>query len=214
VDNTLIHETAPSDLAGRVGLVFDNPFNQISGTRFTVRDEIAFGLENLGLSRHEMLDRVEAILEKVGLNGLADRSPFALSGGQQQRLALASVMVMEPEILVLDEPTSQLDPSGTREVFETLRALTSQSGITVVLASHKLDRIAAYADRVVALHSGEIALDGPPNEVLTSAELSTINLRPTRYTEIASAAQSLGLVASNTRLPVDLQEAQNVFALH
>ncbi|MGE5602468.1 MAG: energy-coupling factor ABC transporter ATP-binding protein, partial [Nitrososphaerales archaeon] len=119
----LIH-TPLAELAGEVALVFANPFNQITGARFTVREELAFGLENMGCPREEMLPRIEEALGLTGLAELADRSPYALSGGQQQRLAIASVMVMHPRVLVLDEPTSQLDPVGTREVFETLDSLT------------------------------------------------------------------------------------------
>ena len=107
-------------LAGEVGLVFANPFNQITGARFTVREEVAFGLENLGVPRDEMLPRDRGGPGAGRAERVADRSPYALSGGQQQRVAIASVIVMRPKVLVLDEPTSQLDPVGTREVFETL----------------------------------------------------------------------------------------------
>ncbi len=115
-----------AELSGTVGLVFSNPFNQITGARFTVRDEIAFGLENTGVPPDEMLARIDAVMEVTNLTELADRSPYGLSGGQQQRLAIASVLVMEPQVLVLDEPTSQLDPVGSREVFSVLRGLVEQ----------------------------------------------------------------------------------------
>lgn len=156
----LIH-TPLAELAGEIALVFANPFNQITGARFTVREELAFGLENMGCPREEMLPRIDEALRLTGLADLAERSPYALSGGQQQRLAIASVMVMRPKVLVLDEPTSQLDPVGTREVFETLDGLT-KSGMTVVLAEHKLEWMAVHADRVLVLHEGKIVKDGPP----------------------------------------------------
>ena len=199
-------------LAGTVGLVFANPFNQISGARFTVRDEVAFGLENLGVPRSEMLVRTNEILAMAGLEHIAGRSPYALSGGQQQRVALAAVMVMRPQVLVLDEPTSQLDPTGTREVFEALAALAGQSHITVVLAEHKLEPIAAHADRVVVLAQGRIVADGSPANVLSSPDLERYGLLPTRYTQAARLAVARGLAQPAERLPVTLDEATGFFS--
>ncbi len=203
-------KTPLSDLAGEIGLVFANPFNQITGARFTVREEMAFGLENMGCPREEMLPRIEETLRLTGLEALADRSPYALSGGQQQRLAIASVMVMRPKVLVLDEPTSQLDPVGTREVFETLDNLT-KTGMTVVLAEHKLEWIAVHADRVILLDDGRIVKDGPPRQVLADPELEQHGLAPTRYTQAARLAVERG-VASNGHLPVTLDEAIAFFS--
>jgi energy-coupling factor transport system ATP-binding protein len=203
--------TPLSELAGEIGLVFANPFNQITGARFTVREELAFGLENMGCPRDEMLLRIEESLRLTGLTGLADRSPYALSGGQQQRLAIASVMVMRPKVLVLDEPTSQLDPLGTREVFQTLDNLT-KTGMTVVLAEHKLEWIAVYADRVIVLHGGRIVRDGPPLEVLVDPALEEYGLSLTRYTQAARLAVSRGLVPPGRTLPVTLEQATAFFA--
>ena len=202
-------------LAGRVGLVFANPFNQITGARFTVREEVAFGLENLGVPREEMPARIEEVLALAGLDGLADRSPYALSGGQQQRLAIASVIVMRPQVLVLDEPTSQLDPVGTREVFETLHRLartgSDAAETTVVLAEHKLEWIAVYADRVIVLDRGRIVADGPPAVVLADPALADYGLAPTRYTAAAQLAVSRGLVPTASPLPVTLEQAVAYF---
>jgi len=105
-----------------VGLVFQNPFNQISGAKYSVYEEIAFGLENMGVPREEIKSRVDQALILTGIDDLADRSPYSLSGGQQQRVALTSILVMQPKVLVLDEPTSQMDPVGTREVFGVIRS--------------------------------------------------------------------------------------------
>lgn len=204
-------KTPLAALAGEVGLVFANPFNQITGARFTVREEMAFGLENMGCPRAEMLPRIEEALRVTGLAELADRSPYALSGGQQQRLAIASVMVMRPKVLVLDEPTSQLDPVGTREVFETLDSLT-KTGVTVVLAEHKLEWIAVHADRVVLLHGGRIVKDGRPRQVLADPELEQYGLAPTRYTQAARLAVERGLAPTDRELPVTLAEAIAFFS--
>jgi energy-coupling factor transporter ATP-binding protein EcfA2 len=200
-----------ADLAGQVGLVFANPFNQITGARFTVREEIAFGLENLGVPREQMPGRIDAALALVGLTELADRSPYALSGGQQQRLAIASVVVMRPRVLVLDEPTSQLDPVGTREVFETLAGLAGPSGTTVLLAEHKLEWIAVHADRVVVLQAGRIVADGAPAEVLADPRLAEWGLTPTRYTQAGRFAAERGLSPREAALPVTLEQATAYF---
>jgi energy-coupling factor transport system ATP-binding protein len=198
-------------LAGEVGLVFANPFNQITGARFTVREEIAFGLENLGVPRDEMAARVDEVLALVGLADIGDRSPYALSGGQQQRVAIASVIVMRPRVLVLDEPTSQLDPVGTREVFETLHQLATADGITVVLAEHKLEWIAVYADRVIVLDRGRIERDGPPRQVLADSGLAQFGLAATRYTQVARLAIERGLAPPDRALPVTLEQAVEFF---
>jgi energy-coupling factor transporter ATP-binding protein EcfA2 len=198
-------------LAGTVGLVFANPFNQITGARFSVREEVAFGLENMAVPVEEMRARVEDILHFAGLTDLADRSPFALSGGQQQRLAIASVLVMRPKVVVLDEPTSQLDPIGSKEVFAVLRDLAATDEATVFLAEQKLEWIAAFADRVLVLHEGQLVADGPPGEVLASDELAQFGLEPTRYTQAARAAHSAGLSHAARDLPVTLEEAAEFF---
>ena len=198
-------------LAGAVGLVFANPFNQITGARFTVREEIAFGLENLGVPRAEMAPRIEEVLALTGLSGLADRSPYALSGGQQQRVAIASVLVMRPQVLVLDEPTSQLDPVGTREVFEALHSLAAAGGTTVILVEQKPEWIAVYADRVIVLDRGRIVADGPPREVFAGPDLAQFGLAATRYTQAARLAVERGTAPADRPLPVTLEQATHFF---
>ncbi|MGZ6316471.1 MAG: energy-coupling factor ABC transporter ATP-binding protein [Anaerolineales bacterium] len=195
-----------NDWVLKVGLVFQNPFNQISGAKFTVYEEIAFGLENLGVPREEIRTRVEEALTVNGIRDLADRSPYSLSGGQQQRVALTSILVMQPKVLVLDEPTSQMDPIGTREVFDAIRAL-AERGMTVVLAEHKVEWIAQFADRVVALYEGKILMDGKPREVLTSELLLGNGFGISRYTSAAREARKRGLWPEDRELPVTLDEA-------
>lgn len=193
-----------------VGLAFQNPFNQISGSKFTVYEEIAFGLENIGTPRQEMKTRVEKAMELTGISDLADRSPYALSGGQQQRVALTSILVMEPKVLVLDEPTSQLDPIGTRQVFQVIKEMSDQ-GMTVILSEHKVEWIAEYADRVIALQEGKIILRGTPSQVLTSPRLQDGNFPLSRYTRVARKASQQNLWPEDTPLPVTLQEAKTGF---
>jgi len=207
-----VTETPLSELTGDIGLVFQNPFNQITGARFSVREEIAFGLENLGVPLDEMMHRVDEILSLTGLEALAHRSPMNLSGGQQQRLALASVIVMQPKVLVLDEPTSQLDPVGTREVFSALADLVKAYDMTVLLTSHKLEWIANFTDRVVMLADGRVVMDGSPGEVLTSELMIGHNIGQTRYTQAARTAVEQGLVPEGKPLPVTLEEAIDFFS--
>ena len=194
-----------------VGLAFQNPFNQISGAKYTVFEEIAFGLENTGVPREEIRPRVEDAMKLTDISNLADRSPYSLSGGQQQRVALTSILVMQPRLLVLDEPTSQMDPLGTREVFSVIRKM-AEGGMTVVMVEHKMEWIANFADRVIALKDGQILLEGTPNEVLTSDLLAENGFGISRYTSTARAAKKLGLWKKED-LPVTLDEAVEGFAL-
>jgi energy-coupling factor transporter ATP-binding protein EcfA2 len=200
------------ELAGTIGLVFQNPFNQISGSRFTVRGEVALGLENLGIPRHEIERRVEAALMQSGLEDLAVRSPYALSGGQQQRLAIASILVMQPEVLILDEPTSQLDPIGTNEVFSLLNELVDEQNRTILIVEHKLERIAEFTDRVLVLDNGKLIANGAPRQILTDPLIPQIGVQPTRYTQAAVRAQQRGLIPARSDLPVTLTEARDVFS--
>jgi len=161
-----VHKTTVAEMSRRVGLVFQNPFTQMTGGKLTVYEEAAFGLEYTGVPRDEMMVRIEKALRLLGLWEVRDRSPFALSGGQMQRLAIASVLAMEPDVLVLDEPTSQLDPSGTREVFDAVAALCRQ-GMTVIMAEHKIELLAAHADRILVLHEGKLVTDDTPRNVFS-----------------------------------------------
>jgi energy-coupling factor transport system ATP-binding protein len=192
-----------------VGLAFQNPFNQISGAKYTVFEEIAFGLENTGVPRDEMKPRVEEAMKLTDISNLADRSPYSLSGGQQQRVALTSILVMRPKLLVLDEPTSQMDPIGTREVFGVIRKM-AEGGMTVVMVEHKMEWIANFADRVVALKDGQVLMEGKPNEVLTSELLAENEFGVSRYTSTAREAKKQGLWKKGN-LPVTLDEAVEGF---
>ena len=206
-----VPEVTLGELAGKVGLVFSNPFNQITGARFTVREEVAFGLENLGVPREEMIPRVEHALAITGLADLGERSPYALSGGQQQRLALASMLVMEPQVLVLDEPTSQLDPAGKKEVFAVLDQLAVAGEMTVVIIEHELEWIGSFADRVIVLNAGRITADGLPRDVLADEALMAMGVGNTAYTKAARAARAAGKISHDDPLPVTLEQATDFF---
>lgn len=202
-----LRSVSTEELSGHVGLVFDDPFSQISGSRFTVREELAFGLENLSVPRAEMDDRIDAALEAVGLLELGDRSPFALSGGQQQRLAIASVLVMRPSVLILDEPTSNLDPQGSRQLLQVLESLVEVRGSTVILVENRPEWLAEHADRVVLLAHGRVVADGSPRQVLGSELSERHGVRPADFTLAARAVAQRGLVSRDGPLPVTLEQA-------
>jgi energy-coupling factor transport system ATP-binding protein len=157
------------ELAQHVGMVLQDPEAQLFTS--SVRAETAFAAENLGLPRDEILQRVAWALQTVRLDGLEDRTPAQLSGGQKQRLAIASSLVTRPRLMVLDEPTSQLDPLGTEEVFATLQHLNRELGLTIVLATHKSEQVARFANRVIVLEKGRIVADGSPTEVFSQVAL-------------------------------------------
>jgi|YNPNPStandDraft_1061719.scaffolds.fasta_scaffold07785_2 energy-coupling factor transporter ATP-binding protein EcfA2 len=159
--NTKKHPVA--DMARFVGMVFQDPESQLVQMR--VEDEVAFGPENLGIPPAEIEARVTWALEAVGLSDYRDRSPLMLSGGEQQRVAIAAMLAMRPQVLVLDEPTANLDPAGKSAVFAVLSELAHKHQITIFMATQELERIARFADRVLVLHEGRIALDGAPAEV-------------------------------------------------
>lgn len=154
------------ELALHVGLVFQNPENQLFA--LSVEKDVAFGLENLGVPREEMQKKVNWALETAGIYNLRERAPHELSGGQQQRVAIASIIAMRPEIMVLDEPTSFLDPLGAQKIFEVISELNKSLGMTVILVEHRLDLAARYANHVVVMDKGKVVLDGDPRAVLGS----------------------------------------------
>ena len=158
------------DISTRIGYVFQNPFTQISGVKDTVYEEVCYGLENFGVPVEEINQRVEDVMRLTNIDYLALRNPFEISGGQMQRVALASVIVLEPDILIIDEPTSQLDPEGTESVFEIIKAMKEKHK-TIILVEHKIDLIAEYADEVIALKDGQIIANGKTEDVLSDMSL-------------------------------------------
>lgn len=158
-------------LSTKIGYIFQNPFTQISGVRKTVFEEIALGLENLGMPMEEMIEKVLHIAKLVHIENLLQNNPNALSGGQRQRVAFASIIAMDTDTFVIDEPTSQLDPEGTEGIFEIIHTLKEQ-GKTIILVEHKVDLLAEYADEILVLYKGELIAKGATKEVLSDVSLS------------------------------------------
>jgi energy-coupling factor transport system ATP-binding protein len=201
VDGRNLLQLAVAELVSSVGLVGSNPFSQISGARFTVFEEVAFGLENIGLPREDIIARTEWALGALQLADLRDRSPYALSGGQQQRLVLAATLALRPPVLVLDEPTAQLDPLATEGLAALLRDL-SRHGTTILFAEHRLEWAAALADRVVVLDQGRIVADGRPGDVFTDALLLDRGIGWPRPATIAARYRAAGAWPADRPLPV------------
>lgn len=172
IDNQDIRDIDVNVLSTQIGYIFQNPFTQISGIKKTVFEEIAMGLENLGVPKNEIIDRVVGIVELLGIEDLIKKNPNRLSGGQKQRVAFASIIIMDPKVLVIDEPTSQLDPKGTDEVFKILHML-KEKGKTVILVEHKIDLIAEYVDEVLVLKNGNIVASGKTKNILSNPEIVT-----------------------------------------
>ncbi|HBZ12430.1 MAG TPA: energy-coupling factor transporter ATPase, partial [Clostridiales bacterium] len=165
--------------------------------------EVAFAPENLGVEPKEIRRRVDECLEIVNMTKYAQSSPSKLSGGQKQRVAIASVLAMNPEILILDEPTAMLDPKGRSEVIKTIKMLNEEKDITVVLITHYMDE-AAQADRTVVIDDGEIVLDGTPKEVFKNVEkLKSLGLDVPQVTELAYELRKMGIEISDDVLTVD-----------
>lgn len=190
--------TPVSELCRHVGLVFQNPFNQLSGAKDTVYDEVGYGLQNLGFPPEEIRTRVESVLRCFGIWEYRDRNPFDLSGGQLQRVAICSVLAMKPDVLILDEPTSQLDPEGSEEVFHTVDELTKM-GITIIMIEQKIEKLAGYCDRVLLMHQGRVVDYDTPRKIFSREDLYDLGVNPPAYTRFARAN---ALVFEDGTLPV------------
>jgi energy-coupling factor transporter ATP-binding protein EcfA2 len=193
-----------SELARRVSTVFQDPETQLIAT--SVENEIAFALENLGVPRNEILERIPRVLAAVRLEGTERKHPHELSGGQKQRLAIAAALAMQPALMVLDEPTSQLDPVGEQDVFAVIRELNRELGVTVVMASHSAEQLAEHADRIALLSAGQLAAVGAPDEIYSQIDwLYQLHLRPP---QVAETFYLMGPAAAPpARVPVRLEAA-------
>lgn len=184
-------KTKIRDLAKHVGLVFQNPENQLFS--LSVEKDVAFGLENLGVSREGIRARVNWALHETGIYDLRERAPHELSGGQQQRVAIAGVLAMRPEIIVLDEPTSFLDPLGAEKIFDVIHGLNEDLGITIILVEHRLDLAAKYVDHVIVIADGKVVLDGAPREVLGSEKARLLGVGIPKATRLYQILKENGL---------------------
>lgn len=207
IDNMEVRSRSVSEICRKVGIVFQNPFNQVTGSKLTVYEEVAFGLENMGVPRLEMIGRVDEALRLLGIYQYRDHNPFDLSGGQMQRMAVASIFAMKPEVIVLDEPTSQLDPQGSEEVFRAVQNLSRQ-GITVIMVEHKMEKIAAYSDRVMLLNRGKLIAFDTPQKIFSRDDLESYGVNVPAFTRIC---RSLGIRNPETGCyPVTLKEAEGM----
>ncbi len=191
VDGLDVEETPVSEVAKKVGFVFQNPENQIF--MFSVERDVAFALENLGLSREEIRKRVDWALGLMGITHLSHSAPHELSDGQRQRVALAGVLAMTPKVLILDEPTSLLDPQTARELVRLVKRLHDELGITVLVVEHRLDLLAGIASRVVVMDRGTVVMDGSPKDVLASKEVLAIGIGVPTVVRLYSLLREEGL---------------------
>jgi len=207
IDEIEVKNVSVDELCETVGIVFQNPFNQVTGSKLTVYEEISFGLENLGIPKDEMVVRIDEAMELLDITKYKDRNPFDLSGGQMQRMAIASIIAMQPEVIVLDEPTSQLDPQGREEVYQAVQKL-SKKGITIFMVEHNMEKIAAYSDRVLLIDdSKQIAYDTPQN-IFSRDDLDGYGIEAPVFTKIC---RELGKKNPVTGCyPVTLEEANDL----
>ena len=192
------------------GMVFQNPDNQIVAN--VVREDVAFGLENLGVPQDEMVRRVEAALSAVRMSEFAETAPHMLSGGQKQRVAIAGVLAMEPELIIMDEATAMLDPSGRAEVLATVRKLNREKGMTVVWITHFMEE-AAIADRLIVMNDGSVALEGTPRQVFSRVEeIKALGLDVPPMAELAQTLRERGMPLPEGILTVSdmVKELKNV----
>jgi len=191
------------ELAKHVGLVFQNPENQLFA--LSVEKDVAFGLENLGLSREEMRERVDWALKLAEIHDLRERAPHELSGGQQQRVAIASVLAMQPEVIVLDEPTSFLDPLTAKKIFEVIYDLNKRLGTTVILVEHRLDLTAKYTDHIIIMDEGKVVQDGEPHKILRSEEARLIGIGIPKATRLYQVLTKDGVDLGN-QIPLSSED--------
>ena len=204
VNGKSTREWEDEELSIQIGYVFQDPFAQVSGIKETVFEEIGMGLENLGVETEEMIQRILEISKMVNVESLLQKNPLALSGGQCQRVAFASVLALNSDIIVIDEPTSQLDPEGTESVFAIIKAMKDKQK-TIILVEHKIDLIAEYADDVLVLKDGELIAVGDKNEILTDITLMEKGVALPQVVLLAVKLQKAGLPF--TKIPVTEKQA-------
>ena len=208
------YDTANDDLVWeirqRAGMIFQNPDNQIVAT--VVKEDVAFGLENLGVPTEEMLPRIESSLAAVRMSKYADTAPHMLSGGQKQRVAIAGILAMEPSVIIADEATAMLDPSGRREVLDTIRSLNKTKGITVIWITHFMEE-AAQADRILVISDGSVVEEGTPQTIFDQVDrMHELHLDVPQMADLATALRAGGMPLKNGILTVEdmVQEVERL----
>ena len=199
------------DIRKHIGMVFQNPDNQIVAS--VVEEDVAFALENMGVPPAEMRVRVDEALKAVGMYEYREHSPSQLSGGQKQRVAIAGIIAMRPDCIVLDEPTAMLDPAGRREVMKTIRRLNRENGITIILITHYMDE-AAQAERVVVMDKGKIILDDTPSEVFSHVDmLREVGLDVPQVTQLMYLMDHSGFEGADTHIINEEECADYLYSL-
>lgn len=199
-----------SELSVKIGYVFQNPFTQISGIKETVFEEIGMGMENMGVPKKKIIEKVVHICRTLKIEELMEKNPNELSGGQRQRVAFASIIAMDTDILVIDEPTSQLDPKGTEEIFEIIKVL-KKAGKTIILVEHKIDLIAEYCDEILVMEKGKIIFSGPAKTILSSPLLPEHGAMIPQVAVLGHKLRHMGKPVKE--IPVTVEEAVKIIRI-
>jgi energy-coupling factor transporter ATP-binding protein EcfA2 len=201
VDGLNVTGKTTAELASHVGFVFQNPENQLFS--LSVERDVGFGLENMGVPREEAIERVQWAMRATGIFDLREKAPYELSGGQQQRAAIAGILAMRPSILVLDEPTSFLDPKSAEEIVAVIAKLSHDIGLTTLLVEHRLDIVSRYANRVIVMDRGKVELNGAPSEVYND-QARLIGVGLPRVTMLFHLLRTAGFKVTN---PITVEQA-------
>lgn len=204
-----IKEYNIGDLATTIGYSFQNPFTQLSGVKDTVYEEIAYGMENIGVPREEMITKVDALVEMFQLEDLIDKNPFELSGGQKQRVAIASIVALDPEVIILDEPSSQLDPKSSEDIFKILHILKKQ-GKTILLVEHKVDLLAEYCDEILLMSKGELVMTGLTKEVLSNPKVLEYGSQLPQVALFYIQKARNQNIETSTEIPLTIREVRKI----
>ncbi|MGM0166253.1 energy-coupling factor transport system ATP-binding protein [Enterococcus sp. AZ135] len=200
-----ISELGVGELSQTVGLVFQNPFNQLSYTADTVSEELAFGLGNRGIVKEVMIEKINRVAEIVQITDLLNRNPLELSGGQVQRVALAAAIILEPQILILDECTTQLDPVGSQQIMKTVKRL-NREGMTIVMVDHDMEKVASLANRILVMKDGNLVLNDTPEDVFGNPKLMKYDVSVPDYYELTKDYLSNSIILTEEQAVRRFQE--------
>lgn len=205
IDDLDVKKSRLGDISRKVGIVFQNPESQIYG--LSVEEDVLFALENFGFDNATIKKRIEWALHAVDMEPYIHRSPFDLSGGQKQRVIIASVLALQPDIIVLDEPTAEIDPQGKSDILRILRILNEEHGITIVLVEHEMERVVEYADRILVMDQGSIELSGTPKSVFQNIrKLESLGVKIPPVCRLFNTLKEKGYYEGE--IPVSIKDAQ------